>query len=157
MARVHLPPLRERRADITALVDHYLAELNAAWAAGVPGFSDEAMAALQAYDWPGNVRELKNLLESIFVNPPSGKIAMTDLPEPFLRRLHGLRTLPEADRRRLLEALTAANWNKSQAAELLNWSRMTVYRKMAKYSLVRPPAGSRAPRLHQTTSRRASR
>jgi DNA-binding NtrC family response regulator len=153
VARVHLPPLRERRADITALVNYYLAELNAAFGADVPGLTGEALAALQAYDWPGNIRELKNLLEAIFVCPPARPIGINDLPERFVRGLHGLRRLPDADRRRLLEALTATNWNKSQAAGLLNWSRMTVYRKMAKYSVVTPPAGSRPSRLHQTTSR----
>jgi transcriptional regulator with PAS, ATPase and Fis domain len=152
VARVHLPPLRERRADITTLVDHYLAELNTACGADVPGVTGEALAALQAYDWPGNVRELKNLLEAIFVCPPSRPISMDDLPERFVRGLHDLRRMADADRRRLLEALTAANWNKSQAAGLLNWSRMTVYRKMAKYSVV-APTGAQPPRLHQTTSR----
>ena len=157
VARVHVPPLRERRADIAALLDYYLAELNAACGADVPGFTGEALDALQAYDWPGNVRELKNLLEAIFVCPPSRPIGMADLPEGFVRGLRGLRRLPDADRRRLLEALTAANWNKSQAAGLLNWSRMTVYRKMAKYSLVAPAAGAQPPRLRQTTSRTEAR
>jgi DNA-binding NtrC family response regulator len=64
--------------------------------------------------------------------------------------------LPDAERRRLLEALTTANWNKSQAAELLNLSRMTIYRKMAKYSLVRPDPDS-AVELHRTTSHSATR
>jgi DNA-binding NtrC family response regulator len=135
VARVHLPPLRERRADIGSLVEHYLDELNRSCGTDVAGFSDEALAALQAYDWPGNIRELKNLLEAIFVSPPVGRVQLSDLPAPFVRRLEALRRLPDADRHRLVDALTAANWNKSQAAEMLNWSRMTLYRKMAKYSV----------------------
>ena len=157
VVRVHLPPLRERPADVAALVNHYLAELNSASGAAVPGINDETLDALQAYPWPGNVRELKNLLEAVFVTPPARSIAMADLPEPFVCRLRELRSMPDADRRRLLDALTTANWNKSQAAGLLNWSRMTVYRKMAKYSLVRQSTQSGPSRLPQTTSRPAGR
>jgi DNA-binding NtrC family response regulator len=145
VARVHLPPLRERRSDIVSLLDHYLSELNARTQSHVEGFSDEAIGTLQAYDWPGNVRELKNLIEAIFVSPPARLVAIDDLPEAFRQRLSGITSLPAAERKRLIEALFAANWNKSQAAELLQWSRMTVYRKMAKYSVHR----SSEPRLRQ--------
>jgi DNA-binding NtrC family response regulator len=137
VARIHLPPLRERRSDIVSLLNHYLSELNARTQSHVEGFSDEAIGTLQAYDWPGNVRELKNLVEAIFVSPPERFVAIDDLPEVFRQRLSGVTTLPAAERKRLIEALFAANWNKSQAAELLHWSRMTVYRKMAKYSVLR--------------------
>jgi transcriptional regulator of acetoin/glycerol metabolism len=103
----------------------------------VEGFSAEAVEALEAYDWPGNVRELKNLVEALFVQPPDGRVVMEDLPEDFRRRLNRVAALPGVERRRLIEALTAAKWNKSRAAEMLQWSRMTLYRKMTKHALVR--------------------
>jgi DNA-binding NtrC family response regulator len=138
VARVHLPALRERRCDIVSLLDHFLREMNRCRPARVEGFARETLDALQMYDWPGNVRELKNLVEAIFVRPPSGRrINIDDLPDAFQRRLRGVCGLPDAERRRLVEALVTANWNKSQAADLLHWSRMTVYRKMAKYSVIR--------------------
>jgi two-component system response regulator HydG/two-component system response regulator AtoC len=136
VARVHLPPLRQRRADIPAILDHYLQEMNARARRPVVGFAPHTLEALVAYDWPGNVRELKNLVESVFVTPPAQPIAPEDLPSIFRDRLARYCTLPTAERTRLMEALLAANWNKSRAAEMLQWSRMTLYRKMAKYSVV---------------------
>ena len=136
VARIHLPPLRERRSDIVPLLEHYLRALNRAPEVGAAGFSPEAIAALQAYDWPGNVRELKNLVEAILVSPRSDRLDVDDLPEDFRRRLRQVCSLPSAERRRLIDALLAAKWNKSRAATLLRCSRMTLYRKMAKYSVV---------------------
>jgi len=137
VARVHLPPLRERPHDIVALLDHFLRELNARIGEQVDGFSDEALAALKAYEWPGNVRELKNLLEAVFICAPHRRLQIQDLPENFRQRLHGVCNLTERERRRLIEALTVANWNKSEAARNLHWSRMTLYRKIAKYSVIK--------------------
>ena len=144
VARVHLPPLRERRSDIVALLNHYLSEFNVLGPARVEGFSDEAIDALQGYDWPGNVRELKNLVEAIFVSPPAHRVGVDDLPESFRRRLRRVSSLSDADRRRLVETLFAVNWNKSQAAAMLHVSRMTIYRKIAKYSVVQ--SGAPSPR-----------
>lgn len=144
VARVHLPPLRERRADIPALIDHYLRTLNRGTAASIDGFAPQTLDALVAYDWPGNVRELKNLIESLFVAPPSGRIRIEDLPQAFRDRLQRYCRLPAAERARLLDALLAADWNKSRAAEMLHWSRMTLYRKMAKYSVVTSDSAARA-------------
>ena len=90
-----------------------------------------------AYEWPGNVRELKNLVESLFVCPASGPVRIEDLPEAFRRRLERFCSAGDPERRALLDALFAARWNKSRAAEILECSRMTLYRRMAKYSVVR--------------------
>jgi DNA-binding NtrC family response regulator len=136
VARIHLPPLRERRADIVPLLEHYLQAVNGRQGVTVDGFGADAIAALESYDWPGNVRELKNLVEAIFVCPPRGTIGVADLPDDFRRRLQQVCSLPDADRRRVLEALLTAKWNKSKAATLLKCSRMTLYRKMSKYSFV---------------------
>ena len=76
VARVHLPPLRERREDIPPLLRHYMRELAAQNQERVTGMTDEVWNCLMAYEWPGNIRELKNLVESIFVHSPRGKIAL---------------------------------------------------------------------------------
>ena len=146
VARVHLPPLRERRADIGPLLDHYLTQLNGQRPGTIEGFAPEVRRVLEAYDWPGNVRELRNLVEALFVAPPSGQVTVEHLPQALQSRLDASPGAPEGERRRLLEALLAANWNKSQVASLLRCSRMTVYRKMAKYAVVRSrdPGGPRA-------------
>jgi DNA-binding NtrC family response regulator len=137
VARVHLPPLRERRSDIRALLDHYVERLNRERGAAVQGFSPETSARLERYHWPGNVRELKNLIEAIFVVPPSEQVTLSDLPAAFRARLDTIDLGCDAERQQLVEALLATNWNKSRAAEMLHWSRMTVYRKMAKHAVVR--------------------
>ena len=135
VAMVHLPPLRNRKEDIPTLLGHLIRQFNERFGREVEGFTQEAMASLLRYDWPGNVRELKNVLEATFINLPSQKIAFMDLPKQFQRRLKETEGLPKKERDRVLSALFATNWNKSEAAQKLHWSRMTLYRKMAKYHI----------------------
>jgi DNA-binding NtrC family response regulator len=137
VARIHLPPLRERREDIPHLIHHYIGLLNARTGRRVEGLTDEALDALVRHDWPGNIRELRNVLEAIFVNLPPQPVARLELPGPLRQRLRLTADLPADERTRLLSALFATNWNKSRAAEKLHWSRMTLYRKLAKYRLLR--------------------
>jgi two-component system nitrogen regulation response regulator NtrX len=68
---VLLPPLQQRRGDIPALVDHFTARFSAERRIAPPNFTEEAMAALQAYDWPGNVRQLRNIVERILILAPT--------------------------------------------------------------------------------------
>lgn len=135
VGRIHLPPLRERRQDIPALIQHYIGEFNHLFGRKIGGFSEGALSYLAAYDWPGNIRELRNTLEAAFVNLPAGPVSVIDLPEPFRKRIGAAQTAPVSERDHLLSTLLATNWNKSKTAEKLNWSRMTVYRKLAKYQL----------------------
>jgi DNA-binding NtrC family response regulator len=141
VARIHLPPLRERKQDIPQLVAQCVTEFNRRFHRDVRGCSSAALAGLGRYDWPGNVRELRNLLESVFVNLPSGPVSSIDLPEEFRGRVGDVGQTVPRERDRLVSALSATNWNKSKAAEQLHWSRMTLYRKMAKYQVTRsgPP------------------
>jgi DNA-binding NtrC family response regulator len=139
VARIHLPPLRDRKEEIVPLIEHYTRELNLRYGREVEGFTEEALTSLLQYDWPGNVRELKNLLEATFINLPSRKITLIDLPEMFQRKLKELKALPQGERDRVISALFACNWNKSMAARKLRWSRMTLYRKMAKYRIIAKP------------------
>jgi DNA-binding NtrC family response regulator len=135
VARIHMPPLRERKEDIPRLVEGSIARLNRRFGREVEGLTEEAMNCLLDYDWPGNVRELMNLLEASFINLPSRRITFMDLPQLFRSRVREGKDLPGKERDRLLSALFATNWNKSKAAEKLQWSRMTLYRKMTKYRL----------------------
>jgi DNA-binding NtrC family response regulator len=137
VTRIHLVPLRERKADIPPLIDHYVRQFNRSFRADVRGLDGETLERLIAYDWPGNVRELRNVLESVFVCRPAARIRFLDLPDWLRRRIHPDREVaaPPKERDRILSALAATNWNKSKAAENLSWSRMTLYRKLAKYQL----------------------
>jgi len=140
VGRIHLPPVRQRKEDLPELLDHYLHTFNRQFGLEVEGFTDEARACLFRYHWPGNVREVKNFLEALFINlinHPSGKITLWDLPEPFRRQLSEVDHSPQSERERVLSALLLTNWNMSQAAQQLSWSRMTLYRKMRKYHIVK--------------------
>ncbi len=145
VARIHLPPLRDRKQDIPRLVAHTVEKLNNRFGRKVEGLTEEAMSFLYRYHWPGNVRELLNLLEAAFINLPAKKIAFVDLPQQFLNQIENASGKPEDERNRIVSALLETNWNKSTAAQKLKWSRMTLYRKIAKYNIVqkRTPARKR--------------
>ncbi len=133
VARIHLPPLRQRPRDIPALFAHY-------WRAFAPEhaarpLADSALACLLRYHWPGNVRELRNVVEALLIDPPTGPIESRHLPATLTGAVE-----PSADgdeRQRILAALFATRWNKCRAAQELHWSRMTLYRKMSKYCITR--------------------
>jgi two-component system response regulator HydG/two-component system response regulator AtoC len=139
VARLHLPPLRERRSDIPLLVKHYVQQMNLKFRRKITGFDSEAMDKLEHYDWPGNIRELKNLVEAAFIELPDDCLDLAELPVAIRARLASLRDLPAEEREQLLSALLKTDWNVSQAAAELQLSRMTLYRKMAKYQIVRSP------------------
>jgi DNA-binding NtrC family response regulator len=143
VGRLHLPPLRDRKEDIAPLVRHYIDLLNSKLGRVVRGLSPEALAALMKYHWPGNVRELKNLIESLLVTVQGLTINLANLPDRFHARAtaFGPRPTPVAEKEQLLSALISTNWNRTKAAEKLNWSRMTVHRKMKRYSLHSPTGG----------------
>jgi DNA-binding NtrC family response regulator len=135
VVRIHLPPLRDRKEDIPLLVDYYIQRLNAKYGCKVEGLSEETLEWLLQYDWPGNIRELKNLLESVFVTVSDRHIAVKDLPSRFRERLARVEHRSQNDREKLIWALLSTDWNKSRAAQKLHWSRMTLYRKMAKFGV----------------------
>lgn len=137
VANIHLPPLKQRRDDIPVLLDHYVRELNNRFGRTIKGFSAHALKFFHSYDWPGNIRELKNLLESIMVNTDSGWISFQDLPESFRSRIIDTKTSSADEKDRLLAILLSTNWNKAEAARKLNWSRMTLYRKIGRYQIIR--------------------
>ena len=83
------------------------------------------------------MREVKNVLEGMFAELPGRLVTFLDAP-PFIRKRLARRSIVSHEERdRLVFALAATEWNVSQAARQLHWSRMTVYRKLAKYHLTR--------------------
>jgi two-component system response regulator HydG/two-component system response regulator AtoC len=151
VAHINLPPLRERREDIPLLLDHYCRDFNRAPGARLGEFSEECMLLLVHYDWPGNVRELKNLVESLSIGGMPAQVGKEHLPAHLHRReeegwsdegrnaAHARSHQHERDS--LISALASAKGNKSAAAKRLHWSRMTLYRKMAKHNLRPQRAG----------------
>jgi two-component system response regulator HydG/two-component system response regulator AtoC len=138
VARIDVPPLRERRADIRTLLSHYVDSFNRGLARNVSGFTEAVLTRLSEYEWPGNVRELRNLVESTFVYSSSRDFSWADVPPHFRNTV--LRETPalESERDRILNVLVATDWNRSLAARRLHLSRMTLYRKMNRYSIAKP-------------------
>jgi two-component system response regulator HydG/two-component system response regulator AtoC len=135
VARIDLPPLRDRRADIPLLVTQAIGDLNHQFGQSVAALSEHALDHLLAHDWPGNIRELKHLLEAVYVMGPPSVIGCEHLPAWFTRQMVPGHPCEADDRARLLWALRETNWNKSRAAQRLRISRMTLYRKLVRYHL----------------------
>jgi DNA-binding NtrC family response regulator len=144
VARIHLPPLRERPEDIPSLLRHYSSDFRNESGGAPPEFSDDSLRCLQAYGWPGNIRELKNMVESLFLKDLPQKIEVENLPRHLRGLIENKADLPQQERSELLAALFSAKWNKSEAAKRLRWSRMTLYRKIAKYHIAEGDAGPEA-------------
>lgn len=138
VAQIHLPPLRDRKEDIPPLVEHFLAQLAPDYGKGIAGISPAVLQAFLRYEWPGNIRELRNLCEAALVHASGPRIEWPDLPEEFRKAVGDTLEGPLDERDRLLSALLSTNWNKSQAAQRLNWSRWTLYRKMQKHQIQTP-------------------
>jgi len=137
-----LPPLRERREDIPALVEHFAAQVSAqnGWKA-VP-FSPEAMAALQSHAWPGNVRELRNMVERLMLLATDGQVDLTTvqmaLPKGGSASVAGFSALSSGlladrvdafEREVILAELKRSNSNVSLAAKSLGLERSHLYKK----------------------------
>lgn len=137
VSRISLPPIRERREDIPVLLDHCIREMNRVFGRNVQGFTAQAREQLYDYSWPGNVREIKNVVESAFVNLPARPVGFLEAPASIRTRVAHAHAAQRSERDRLVSALTATNWNVSRAARQLQWSRMTLYRKLARYQLAR--------------------
>jgi DNA-binding NtrC family response regulator len=151
---IRLPSLRERQVDIPVLAQRFLARYCAAQ--GLPldskGFSREAIELLCSYQWPGNIRELESTVSRAALSAPGRSIRPSDIE--FLHAstptapISGDRmpSLAEAERAHIVRVLEAVDWNKKEAARVLDISRGTLYRKIVEYQLEPEarPAGRRS-------------
>jgi len=139
---IAVPPLRERRADILPLADHFLSALCLAHARNGVQLSDGSRRMLAAYAWPGNVRELRNALERAVVFT---RVEVLE-PEHFAENIRaaatgssemiaGLRSLEDVEKEVIAATLDAVRYKISQAANILGISRKTLLEKRKKYGL----------------------
>lgn len=137
VARIHLPPLRERKEDIPLLVTSFLAEGRASMGKLIHRASPATMAALMDYHWPGNVRELKSTIECAMIHCKGDTLEATDLPPELRREAAALTPEPITtdERSRFVSALGQARGNRTKAARLLGMSRATFYRRMTELDL----------------------
>jgi len=144
---VQIPPLRERRADIPALLDHFLRKFAEKNRREVAGLTAAARDALLRYEYPGNVRELENLIERAVLLCRGRVIDVEDLPvtvrpgeriptEAEARHLPDL--LASIERQAIRAALLRHGWVQTQAAEELGISERVLRYKMKKHGLEAP-------------------
>jgi DNA-binding NtrC family response regulator len=142
VVHVHIPPLRERPEDVPVLADAFLARFAQSMSRRPMRFSDDARDALAGYPWPGNVRELQNAIERAVVVGRGDVISAADLPVRVTQlKAAGASpgSLAEAERAHVLAVLDANSWNITRAARVLDVDRVTLYNKIRKYELKRPP------------------
>jgi DNA-binding NtrC family response regulator len=132
--QIDLPPLRERTGDIRLLANYFLKKLNEK----TQQIDKEAMALLLAYPWPGNIRELKNTVERAVILA-TGKIITPELlPHRIQADIstyvnHASGSLKEVEQTHIKSVLQKVNGNKTKAAQILEISTSTLYRKIEEY------------------------
>jgi DNA-binding NtrC family response regulator len=137
-----VPPLRDRREDIPALAQEFIRRAAARVKKDVKAISPDAMTALMTYRWPGNVRELEHAIERAVIVAAGSSIKARELPPEVLQKASARRHDDSLDlraqERALIErALDRFGSNRKQAAEALNISTVTLWRKMKEYGFDR--------------------
>jgi two-component system nitrogen regulation response regulator GlnG len=155
--RINSPPLRQRRADIPLLLNHYLADAAKELEAPAKTIDSDALEMLQGYDWPGNVRQLVNATRRLTVTAPGTVITTEDIPVDLGGSVESTRAtqdwtrslaswaeqqlanrkgplletaLPEFERTLIETAMSQTGGHRQEAARLLGWGRNTLTRKM---------------------------
>ncbi|MGD0566369.1 MAG: sigma-54 dependent transcriptional regulator [Candidatus Goldiibacteriota bacterium] len=141
---LHMPSLRERKADIPLLSGHFLKEVCLKNSMNEKSLSEGALERLMEYNWPGNIRELRNVIEEAVV------ISSTDVIEPDMLNLsyerfadsaadstsaQGDATLSEVEKKSIINALIKTKGNQTKAARLLGVTRKIIMNKIDKYQI----------------------
>ena len=147
VVEIRVPPLRERKSDVPILADHFLKRFVRETGRKIRGFTPAALRKMEEYDWPGNVRELRNVVERAVA---LGSGPLLDVNDIWLSSLEiGVAAAPggeavyrpvsleEVEKEHILKTLNHTDWNKSQAAAILNIERSTLDRKIKGYGLKR--------------------
>jgi DNA-binding NtrC family response regulator len=137
--RVKTPPLRERVADIPLLASHFLRTCCLIEGKKeITGFDTHAMKLMMDYDWPGNVRELQNIVARCVALASGGRIGVEIIPDRIRSQVGPPEySLLKNERKLILRVMRESNWNKHQAARLLDISRGTLYSKLKRYNIRR--------------------
>ena len=136
---LEVPPLRERLDDVPLLARHFLRRVAERWGRPPLEIEADALDALLAYHWPGNVRELENAIERAVALCPGERVRAADLPLGGSDRGRAPKgapeSLPSLERRHILDTLERVGWNRKLAAELLQISTTTLWRRLKEFGI----------------------
>jgi len=141
VVRIEVPPLRQRKEDISILTDYFLRELSQKNRKKISGITPEVKDVLLRYHWPGNVRELENVLERAVVMSRGEVIDVADLPPQLSEKstigeeTRPTGTLREMEKEYISKALEATSWNFTEAAAILGIHRNTLRLKLKEYGI----------------------
>jgi formate hydrogenlyase transcriptional activator len=145
---IELPPLRERKSDIPALVDYFLAKYSKRLSKSIRGVSGDVIDRLQKYSWPGNIRELESVIERAVILARGTRLSLEDTRGMGLGNdlvSQRPRSLDDVDRDHILRVLKTTNWRiegKHGAAIILGLHPSTLRSRMGKLGIRRGRAGS---------------
>ena len=140
---IRVPPLRERKDDLSKLIQHFLKHYSAKHGRNVERVSTAALAMLQSYEYPGNARELANIIERAVIVANGKRLEEHDLPPGLSAAASARRqqekplSLAELEAAYIAEVLARTNGNKTECARILGISRKNLYEKIARYDLSR--------------------
>jgi DNA-binding NtrC family response regulator len=150
----HLPPLRERVQDVAPLVRGMAARFNTKFRKDLFDISPQAMEALEAFPWPGNIRQLENFVQQAVLVSSGSELLFEHLPQqvrdsrpaarvradaPAPAEDSLIRNREQLERNVIQRALANSGYSRARAASALGISRVTLYKKMKKYGLMRSP------------------
>ena len=136
---ISVPPLRERRDDISPLCSFFLAQLNKEFEKNIESISDEVFSIFMGYSFPGNVRELRHIIERAVILADTTSIELMHLPDRLRKKTllssHSTENQPfvnlnEMEKAHILKAIEITQGNRSKAAEILGISRAALWRKL---------------------------
>jgi len=139
VVKIQVPPLRERREDIPALVQFFITELAQKYHRQVDSFSPESLQKLAHYNWPGNVRELRNLVERGIALAEGPILDLADLHEPAIPNQDenaidtDMPSIEELEKRYILKILEYHHGNRELSANTLGINKSTLWRKLQQY------------------------
>ena len=133
VVEINVPPLRERKSDISILADKFIRKYGIEFKDRLLRIAPEALQILERYNWPGNIRELENIIQRAVIMS-DGIIKVKDLPEALKYQIdfpdNGLRPLYEMEKEYIQRVLVHTKGNKTKAAQILQIDRKTLREKL---------------------------
>ena len=153
IVRLKLPPLRNRKEDISLLIDHFVGKMNRTRGKSISGVDHETLEILMGHGYPGNIRELENIIEHAFVLCTGGNILVDHLPG-YLQPKSNVEiqeqtlqnALKSAEAGAILNALKNNQYNRKLAARELGMHKSTLFRKIKKLGITLPDIDGRSER-----------